>query len=189
MREKICKLLFVFILLTICLDVSACSKSVSGKSNKNYKLPTSNQVDNYIKKQNISNLVSIDAIDNQYTNILYKVGQNGIGSRVVTSLYGRIIQISDGKTMYGQKMPEVITEGTGGEVNFRYIYLNESIARMAKEIKVVYYDASKNENIEIVEKVNNKNCFIYTESKYNNIVQGFQSISAYSENGEELSIK
>ncbi len=83
-------------------------------------------------------------------------------------------------------MPGVDTEGTGGEVNFRYIYLNDSIARMAKEIKIVYYDDAKNENIEIVEKVNNRNYFIYAESKYNNIVRGFQSISVYGENGEEL---
>ncbi len=187
--RKIGKLSLVCVLLVICLGVSGCSKLAPGKGNKNYILPTSKQVDDYIRTQNITHVISIDAIDSQYANILYKVGQNGIGAKVVTTLYGKVRQISDGKTIYGEKMPGVDTGASRGEVNFRYIYLNDSIARAAKEFKLVYYDDEKNEDIEIVEAVNDRNCFIYVESQYKNIVRGFKSISVYGENGEELNIK
>lgn len=189
MSSKVSKLVLIFVLLVLCLDVSGCSKLAPEISVNNCILPTSKQVDDYMKKQNITDLVSIDAIDNHYVNILYKIGQNGIGFKVITTIDGKVRTISDGKTIHGEKIPRVDIGGTGGRVNFRYIYLNDSIARMAKEIKIVYYDDAKNENIEIVEMVNKRNCFIYAEPKYNNIVEGFQSISIYGENGEELYIK
>lgn len=190
MSKKVCKLIIVFLLLVLCLDVSGCSNLASGKGNKKYLLPTSNQIDNYIKNNNITNIISVDAINNHYVNILYKIGQNGIGSKGITSIYGKVIIISDAKTIPGGKMPGVVIGGTrDDEAKFRYIYLDDSIAREAKEMKIVYYDNIKNENIEIIEKVNDKNCFIYAEPKYNNIVQGYQSISVYGENGEKLDIR
>jgi hypothetical protein len=160
------------------------------KNDKNYILPTNKQITDYMARQNITDIVSIDAIDNHYVNILYKIGQDGVGFKVVTSLFGnKVITIADGKTIYDEKIPEVVIGGSGGRVNFKYIYLNDPIARMAKEIKVVYYDDEKKENIEISEMVNNRKCFIYAEPKYNNILEGFQSISIYGENGEELNTR
>lgn len=186
MSRKVYKLALVFVLLILCLDASGCSKLAPEKSDNNYILPTNKQIDDYIKKENIINLVSIDAIDNYYANILYKIGQYGIGFKLITALNGKVITISDGKTIYSDKIPEVVIGGTDGRVKFKYIYLNDSISRMAYEIKIVYYDDAKNENIEIVEMTNKRNCFIYAESKYNNIVEGVQSISICGKNGEEL---
>lgn len=186
MSRKVYKLVLIFVLLILSLNVSGCKMLAPEKSDNNYILPANNQINDYIEKQNITNLISIDAIDGHYANILYKIGLNGLGFKVITTRNGKVITISDGKTIYSDKIPEVEIGGTGGRVKFRYIHLNDSISRIAYKMKIVYYDDTKNENIEIVEMINKRHCFIYAGNKYNNIVEGFQSISIYGKNGEVL---
>ncbi len=185
------KLVLLYFVFVLCFTASGCSKPVLARNNNNYVLPTNTEIDNYLIKNNLGSVISIDAIDNHYVNILYKVGQNGIGFRVVTALknkilpMNKIIKISDGKTIY-EKIPEVIIGGTNGSVRFRYIYLNDSISRIAYEMKIGYYDDIKNEDIEVLERINQKNCFIYSGPQYDNLIKGIKYIHIYDENGIKI---
>lgn len=185
------KLILLYFVFVLCFAASGCSKLAPARNDNNYVLPTDRQIDNYLKTNNLTNVISIDAIDNHYVNILYKIGQNGIGFRVVTALdrkllpMNKIIKISDGKTIY-EKIPEVIVGGTNGSVRFKYVYLNDSISKVAYEMKIVYYDDIKNEDVEILERTNQKNCFIYSGPEYDNLIKNIKYICIYDESGIKI---
>lgn len=191
MRINDYKLVLLYFVFILCFTASGCSKLAPANNDNNYVLPTNRQIDNYLRKNNLSNVISIDAIDNCYVNILYKIGQNGIGFRVVTALKNKIvsmdkvIKVSDGKTIY-EKMPEVIVGGTNGSVQFKYVYLNDSISKIAYEMKIVYYDDIKKEDVEILEKTNQKNCFIYSGPGYDNLIKDIKYIHIYDKDGNEV---
>jgi hypothetical protein len=183
------RLAFICFLFAISLSAAGCGKfsPLAPATINNYILPTNKQIDGYLRSSNLSNVISIDTIDNHFANILYKVGQNGIGSRVITSINGyKTVMISDGQTIYGDKMPEVDVGITSGTVSFIYVYLNEDISSDAYKMKLEYYDRAVSKYTEIEEVINHRNCFIYAGSKYNYDARGFQSITIYSENGEIL---
>lgn len=182
-------LAFICFLLVVSLSTTGCAKfsPLAPASINNYIQPTNKQIDGYLRSSNLSNVISIDRIDNHFTNILYKVGLNGIGSRVITSINGyKTVMISDGQTIYGNKMPEVDVGMTSGTVSFIYVYLSDDIIKDADKMKIEYYDSVVNKFIEIEETINTRNCYIYAGSKYNYDARGFQAVKIYSENGEIL---
>lgn len=187
MNNKVHRLLFICFVLAICLSVAGCGNfsPFAPATINNYVLPTNKQIDGYLKSSNLSNVISIDPIDNHFANILYKVGQNGIGSRVITSINGyKTVMLSDGQTIHGDKMPEVVVGMTRGTASFIYVYLNDDISNDAYKMILEYYDSAVNKFTEIEEINNYRNCFIYAESKYNYDARGFQSITIYNENNE-----
>jgi hypothetical protein len=183
------RLAFICFLLAISLSATGCGRfsPLAPATINNYILPTNKQIDGYLRSSNLSNVISIDPIDNHFANILYKVGQNGIGSRVITSINGyKTVMISDGQTIHGDKMPEVVVGMTSGTVSFIYVYLNDDISKDAYKVKLEYYDSALSKFIEKEEIINHRNCFIYAGSKYNYDERGFQSITIYGENGKIL---
>ena len=194
MRAKIYKLILLYLIFMLCFIASGCRMLGPAKSADKYVLPTHREIDNYLEENNLKNVISIDAIDNHYVNILYKVGNNGIGFRVITALKNRIypmnrvITIHEGKGIY-EKMPEIIMGGVRSNPCFYYVYLNESLSKNAYEMRLVYYDDGINEDVEIVELINQKKCFIYSGSKYENLMRDLKSISIYDKNGNRIYVK
>lgn len=184
---KKCITISILIMLVLAIFLTGCNSVVPQNNNGNNKSLNNRQVNSYIKKNNIGNVLSIDDIGNKYTNILVKNNNSEFTCYTLSSIYGRIIEISESTETYELPLPDVIISYSSSEPHFILIIINNAnITNNSDKLKVTYWDTKDSMTREIIEPVNHRKYITLSYNNLNEFINNISDIEIYDKYDKKL---
>lgn len=184
---KKCKTISISLMLVLLIFLTGCNSIIAPQKNtSNNKSLTSMQVNSYIKKNNVGNVVSINDIGNKYTNILVQNNSSEFTCYTLSSIYGKIIKPSE-YTESSKPLPDVNTVYSTSEPYFILIIINNaSIASNGDKLIVTYLDTKNSEIREIIEPMKHRKYITLSYNNLNELINNIRDIEIFDKDGIKL---
>lgn len=178
----------LLVILIFSLFFSGCSLLKIDKNNNYSKLPSSEALNQFIKKNKIENIVYTEDLYNKYTIVIYEESPKKYGYYITTSYHGRVVATASSEFESYDKIPDFNIGYRTSSPKFLMIRISKSVLSDIDKIVIKYTDPQNNNVAKeiIVDSVKEYNIITNDNGSGKEIITNITDIEVYNSNNEVI---